>query len=215
MTGATTEARPRTERGLERLVFFTDAVVAIAITLLVLPLVDMVPKPGEDDGADLGTLLGEHWGQLFAFALSFLVIGRLWYAHHQVFEWVEAYSPRLVQLDLLWCLTIALLPFPTAVLGSVPTTWLTVLLYDGTLTMSAALLTLIVVVLVRTPGLSRPGAPSPRDRILRAAVPTGLFATATVLGTALPEHLNFWPLLLLLLGGPVVRLLKRVVPDRP
>jgi uncharacterized membrane protein len=198
----------RTERGLERLVFFTDAVAAIAITLLVLPLVDIVPKPGEP-AADLGVLLVTHTGQLFAFALSFVVIGRLWYAHHQVFEWVEGYNRAIVDLDLLWCLTIVLLPFPTAALGSVPTTGLTVLLYSGTLTVSSLALALIVVVLTRHPELVREGAPLPRERLLRAAVPAGLFLAATVLGTAFPDRVNFWPLLLLLLQGPVLALLRR------
>lgn len=199
----------RTERGLERLVFFTDAVAAIAITLLVLPLVDMVPKPGQGAG-DLGALLVGHTGQLFAFGLSFVVIGRLWYAHHQIFEWVEGYNRAVVDLDLLWCLTVVLLPFPTAALGSVPTTSVSVLLYSGTLTVSSLALTLIVVVLTRHPELVREDAPPSRERLLRAAVPTGLFLLATVLGTAYPDRVNFWPLLLLLLQAPVLAVIRRI-----
>jgi uncharacterized membrane protein len=197
----------RTERGLERLVFFTDAVAAIAITLLVLPLVDIVPKPGEP-AADLGVLLVTHTGQLFAFALSFVVIGRLWYAHHQVFEWVEGYNRAIVDLDLLWCLTIVLLPFLTAVLGSLPTTSLTVLLYCGTLTLSSLLLTSIVAVLVRHPELVRDGSVRPHERLLRSAVPTGLFLVATLLGAVLPERVGFYALLLLLLSRPVFAVLR-------
>jgi uncharacterized membrane protein len=200
-----------TERGLERLVFFTDAVVAIAITLLVLPLVDTVPEPGAD-APDLGVLLGEHLGQIFAFALSFVVIGRLWYAHHQVFESVRSYTPMLVQLDLLWCCTIVFLPFPTAAVGALPVSSLTVLLYGGTLTLSSLVLTLIVVVLVRSPRLVRPGGVSARERVLRAAVRTALFLVATALGAALPEQVNFFGLFLLLLTRPVLVLVRRLMP---
>jgi uncharacterized membrane protein len=201
----------RTERGLERLVFFTDAVVAIAITLLVLPLVEIVPS-ADAPATDLGALLLHHVPQLFAFALSFAVIGRLWYAHHQVFEWVEAYTTGVVVLDLLWCLTIVLLPFLTAVVGALPPSWLSVLLYGGTLTVSSLLLTLTVVVLARSPHLVRHGAAPTRERVLRAAVTTGLFLAATVLGTALPDRVNYLGLLLLLLTRPAEALLGRLLP---
>lgn len=203
-----------TERGLERLVFFTDAVAAIAITLLVLPLVEIVPAPGQEV-PDLGALLAEHAGQFFAFALSFVVIGRLWYAHHQVFEWVEGYNLAVVDLDLLWCFTIVLLPFQTAIVGSLPTTSLTVLLYTGTLTVSSLALTALVVVLARNPDLVRTGAAPPRERVLRAAVPTALFLAAAIIGTALPDQVNFFALFLLLLTRPVLVLLRRLLPGRP
>jgi uncharacterized membrane protein len=194
-------------RGLERLLYFTDAVVAIAITLLVLPLVELVPGPGAR-GPDLGALLAGHLGQFFAFGLSFLVIARLWYWHHQIFEWVGGYNVALVDLDLLWCLTIVLLPFLTAVLGSLPTTSLTVLLYCGTLTLSSLLLTSIVAVLVRHPELVRDGSVRPHERLLRSAVPTGLFLVATLLGAVLPERVGFYALLLLLLSRPVFAVLR-------
>jgi uncharacterized membrane protein len=198
----------RTERGLERLVFFTDAVAAIAITLLVLPLVEIVPGP-DAPAQDLGALLADHLGQFFAFGLSFVVIGRLWYWHHQIFEWVAGYNLTLVDLDLLWCLTIVLLPFLTAVVGSLPTTSLTVLLYSGTLTLSSLLLALMVAVLVRRPELVRDGGVRPRERLLRATVPTCLFLVATVLGAALPERVGFFALFLLLLSRPLFAVLRR------
>jgi uncharacterized membrane protein len=197
----------RSGHGLERLIFFTDAVVAIAITLLVLPLVELVPGPGAPV-PDLGALLVDHLGQFFAFGLSFLVIARLWYWHHQIFEWVAGYNVALVDLDLLWCLTIVLLPFLTAVLGSLPTTSLTVLLYCGTLTLSSLLLTLIVAVLVRHPELVREGTVRPRERLLRSAVPTALFLAATLLGAALPTQVSFNALFLLLLSRPVFAVLR-------
>jgi uncharacterized membrane protein len=64
-----------TQRGFDRLVDLSDVVVAIAATLLVLPLVDIA---GEIDKGDLGSLFVDHWQQLFAFVLSFAVICRFW-----------------------------------------------------------------------------------------------------------------------------------------
>ena len=64
-----------TQRGLERLIFFTDAVTAIAITLLILPLVSIVPAhPAGNES--VWPLLVDHASQLGSFVLSFLVIAR-------------------------------------------------------------------------------------------------------------------------------------------
>jgi uncharacterized membrane protein len=74
----------RSERGLDRFVTFLDAVVAIAITLLVLPLVELLH--GSDPQTSLSRLLTEEAGTFGAFLLSFAVIARLWLAHHRLVE---------------------------------------------------------------------------------------------------------------------------------
>jgi uncharacterized membrane protein len=98
---------------LDRLVGFTDAVVAISITLLVLGL--EVPSGLTNEGLmDALTALGP---QFFSFLLSFAVIGGFWMSHHRMFRHVAAADDRLLALNGLFLLTIVLLPFPTAVLG--------------------------------------------------------------------------------------------------
>jgi uncharacterized membrane protein len=129
-----------TERGLDRLVNFSDAVVAIAITLLVLPLVDL---PSELATTPFRDVMREHSWSLIGFAVSFLVIARLWRVHHQIFERVRDYSPGLVWLNFTWLFTIVLLPFPTALLGSndLPDATRPIdTLYLATLTVSSAAL---------------------------------------------------------------------------
>src|SRR5918998_5814172 len=76
--------RVRTDRGLDRLVTFLDAVVAIAITLLVLPLVDVLPDEGGT--VPLGDLLAEEARRFVTFLLSFAVIAQLWLVHHRLVE---------------------------------------------------------------------------------------------------------------------------------
>lgn len=106
----------RSERGLDRLVNFTDATVAIAITFLVLPLVDVVEEGGSPD---LGTLLSQNYGTLSAFFITFAVIGRLWLVHHAVFEGVARYSSALVTANFVWMASIVLLPFAANLLSNV------------------------------------------------------------------------------------------------
>lgn len=85
----------QTTLGLNRVVFFTDAVTAIAITLLILPVVDSVAA-ATNKGHSAGQFLADNEVQLVALALSFAVIARLWISHHSTFEHVAAYNAPLM-----------------------------------------------------------------------------------------------------------------------
>ena len=105
-------ARSRT---LSRTTAFTDAAVAIALTLLILPLVDVAGAAGD---TPVGTLLDESESQIFGFLLSFAVIIRYWSAHRSSWEGLRDYDEVLMGLNSLWLLTIIFLPFSTALLTS-------------------------------------------------------------------------------------------------
>jgi uncharacterized membrane protein len=96
-----------------RIIAFTDGVFAIAITLLVLSL--NVP-PGVSE-SELHDYLVESWPQLFAYFLSFAVVGRFWISHHQVFALLHGFDRRLMVLNLMYLSLIVLIPFPTELLG--------------------------------------------------------------------------------------------------
>jgi uncharacterized membrane protein len=96
----------------ERLTFFADAVVAIAVTLLALDL----PVPaGDTNGAMLRSVLDNRDGYL-AFGISFLVIASHWRAHHRVFRYVTHLDSRLTTLTLAWLFTLVVTPFATRVI---------------------------------------------------------------------------------------------------
>src|SRR5690242_5482336 len=98
----------------DRIVFFSDAIVAIAITLLVLPLVDSVPEEGTFKASDL---LADDSALLLAFGLSFFVIARFWLVHHRIFTKIEGYTTPLVWANMAWLVSIVWLPFPTEMIG--------------------------------------------------------------------------------------------------
>src|SRR5690625_1650731 len=102
-----------TRKSPERLAAFTDAIVAIAITLLILPLVDAASDE-INEGSTFGVFFTEHFGQIGTFLISFAVIARLWVGHHRIFEHLRSYSPRVLMLTILWSLTIVIMPLPTA-----------------------------------------------------------------------------------------------------
>ncbi len=95
-----------------RLEAFSDGVIAIAITLLVLEI--KVEPPGFDQ---LWRSLADEWPSYLAYVTSFLTIGGVWLAHHALFERLSAIDPVLMRLNLLLLMVVAFLPFPTALMA--------------------------------------------------------------------------------------------------
>jgi uncharacterized membrane protein len=201
----------RTRRGLDRLITFLDAVVAIAITLLVLPLVELVAGKGRE--TDLSAVISGHGRQFEAFLLSFAVIARLWWAHHRLGEQVGAYDGAFVLINLVWLLTVVFLAFATQVVAASPVGPLAVALYIGTIAASSACLLLLTVLLRRRPGLRLEDVKTQDINLTAVLSITTLLVLALVLGAAVPA-VNYWALLLLFLSGPIERLIRQRA-DRP
>jgi uncharacterized membrane protein len=95
-----------------RLEAFSDGVIAIAITLLVLEL----SVPELTDGDLLGALLAQ-WPEYLAYLVSFATIGAIWVAHSAVTEHLEAADPTILRINLLLLFFLSLLPFTTRLLS--------------------------------------------------------------------------------------------------
>jgi uncharacterized membrane protein len=100
-------------RDTGRIEYFTDAVIAIAMTLLVLD----IHLPRLAHGETVFEAIGRDWEQFFAYALSFVVIALNWVFHHRRFRAIVSYDAGLVWLNLAFLLFIALVPFPTSLLA--------------------------------------------------------------------------------------------------
>jgi uncharacterized membrane protein len=94
-------------RDLGRIAAFTDGVMAVAITLLVLN----VEVPHLTKGEDLGTALVDLLPSLGAYALAFALVGRFWVIHHNLFETLRGFDRTLMTLNLLFLALIVLVPF--------------------------------------------------------------------------------------------------------
>jgi hypothetical protein len=101
-----------TERDPARLVFFSDAVFAIAITLLVLEI-----RPPEDTRHLLHSLAAL-WPSYLAYAITFLLIGQVWANHHVMFDHIRSADRTVLFLNTLLLMDIAFLPFAAAVLSA-------------------------------------------------------------------------------------------------
>ena len=100
------------ERNPERLIFFSDAVFAIAVTLLVLEI-----RPPEDTRHLLNGLAAL-WPSYLSYAISFLLIGQVWANHHVMFDHIRAADRTVLFLNTLLLMDIAFLPFAASVLSA-------------------------------------------------------------------------------------------------
>ena len=99
---------------LERMVFFCDAVVAIAITLLAL---DIKINPTASGHLAFSDILAE-WKTYAAFILSFLNIASFWKTHHSFFSHIKKTDEKMLWYNIGWLFFIVTLPFATSLVSS-------------------------------------------------------------------------------------------------
>lgn len=107
--------RVRSGRPFDRLVNFTDGVVAVAITVLVLPIVELRPKTGE---STVWQVIGDNSAQLITFAFTFVVVAFMWRVHNRVFSRLAGFDDTIFWLNLMWLMLIALLPWSSSLYGT-------------------------------------------------------------------------------------------------
>ena len=203
-----TESFRDRERDLERFLTFVDAVVAIAITLLVLPLTEAATEIG--DGS-VGDLLRANEDKVLGFVLSFLVIAQLWFSQHRIVSSLVIQDPWVTRLLLLWTLTIVVLPFPTALVAEAGSDPATKVFYIGTMAVSSSLLALMAWEIGRKRSI-RDSDDAP-DPVVGLATVIG-FVLALVITLTFPAT-GYYPLLLLLLTDPITNALRRGRGGRP
>jgi uncharacterized membrane protein len=100
----------RTQFQIDRIAFFSDAVIAIALTLMILEI--KIPEMGKD--ITLSVIFKTYgWSMVLhtiALLVGFMTIGNLWIRHHQLFEHIINYNERMIRINLYFLFSVMLLP---------------------------------------------------------------------------------------------------------
>ncbi len=113
MAGMSDEADGSEAVSTSRVEAFSDGVMAIAITLLILE----IKVPEVSSSTTLRHELGQLWPSYASFLISFTLIGIIWVNHHAMFHRVALVDRTLLFLNLLLLLVVSFIPFPTAVVA--------------------------------------------------------------------------------------------------
>jgi uncharacterized membrane protein len=173
----------------ERMVFFSDAVVAIAITLLALGL----PVPtGSTSHAIFTNIWPHHRDAYLAFLISFAVIANHWRSHHRLYRDVSRLDRRIISINMFWLLLIIITPWATRLIAG-----------NGAFGARFAIYAIIQVLTILTflamgrhirgSHLLRPGAPEPFSRVDNLALVSvaGMFAISIPVALATDSEWAF------------------------
>ena len=101
-------------RRLDRLINISDAITAVAITLLAVPLIGLgLPQPGED----FPSYLWKHAGAIVAFLFTFAIVFGQWRVHNRILSDLIGYDSVVFWINAAWLASVAFLPWPSALVG--------------------------------------------------------------------------------------------------
>jgi uncharacterized membrane protein len=163
--------------GTERIAAFSDGVIAIIVTIMVLEL--KLPEAAAH-GELWSGFLGPLAPKLATYALSFVIVGTMWVNHHHLLAGVRRVSPQLLWLNLLLLFFMSLIPLATGFLGEHITAARAVSFYALVLAASSAVFSLLRYHLGRMPEHDRGHIPFSRATLVRSLASTLLYAIAAV-----------------------------------
>ncbi|GAA2170936.1 TMEM175 family protein [Agrococcus versicolor] len=189
------------------MVFFSDAVVAIAMTLLILPLMESVAEGG-GEGLTAADWAAEHGDQLLGFGISFVLVAIFWRWHHGFFDRVRRSTPTLMRWNFAWLLLIVWLPVATALSTVEGGDASNVIVYVTTIAAVPLVSAVIHLHVVRHPGLVDEDRPlDPRGLAANVSLVI-LLVAALALALLLPD-VGYLALLLAAATPLMVRVLHR------
>jgi uncharacterized membrane protein len=100
------------ERDPARVIAFSDGVIAIAVTLLVLDI-----RPPQDM-SHLAHGLAALWPSYLAYVVTFMLVGQVWANHHVMFDHIRAADRFVLFLNTVLLMDVAFLPFAASVLAT-------------------------------------------------------------------------------------------------
>jgi uncharacterized membrane protein len=185
----------------DRILFFSDAVFAIAVTLLIVDL--RVPDvPHLQSGRELRHAIPQMGG----FAYSFAAVGLFWLAHHGLFRYIKGVDRSLVLLNLLFLGTIAFVPYPTALLSAAGDQVPATVFYAASLAAVGLAEAAVWLYAIRIRELALPGvSPAVRRFVLLRILRTPVVFLLSIPVALVWPNLAKWLWLLIFVGGFVLR----------
>jgi uncharacterized membrane protein len=206
----------------DRVLFFSDAVFAIAITLLIVDLPVEIGRasssPGHHTAINSATELKNAVPGMVGFGISFGVIGLFWIGHHWLFRFITAFDRPLMLLNLLFLGTIAFLPYPTELLSSVSSSQAPAVIFYAACAGTAGLVETVlwVYALHAREGLvTGIDAGTRRLILLRTARVPAVFGASILIALASPLAATYFWLALAVSGVVLTRLYARHEPSEP
>ncbi len=191
----------------DRIIAFSDGVVAIAITVLLLPLAELDTKDGQ-----VLKMLSENAQLLWGLTLTWVIIAVFWFAHHRMFDRIEAVDRVILWLNFAWLFAIALLPLPTnIVVQNDPSAQVTGF-YIGWMALISIIMMAIVWYSQRTPGILRPDfadTMSARSAKVRTTLISGVFILGFLVALVQPSVATYVLLLMFFVDPVAGRLAAR------
>lgn len=207
--GAALVSTVRARRRSERFKGFIDASVAIALTLLILPLMESVAEITDAGEVTLGGWLHENVASLIAFVVSFVIIAMFWIMHHGLFAHVSQVSGTLTWLGVGWLLTVVWLPVVTALSVKVTSHDPGIkALYIGSMVLTSLMLVIIALYVRAHPELHDLSSIELAHHLGAVIAMAVLFAVAMAISLLVPAS-SYFPLFILVLTGWLVRLFAR------
>ena len=127
-----------------RLEAFSDGVLAIIITIMVLEL----KQPLGDGLKDLLSL----WPTLLAYVLSYLFIAIYWVNHHLIFQLADQINLKILWCNIAWLFVMSFIPFATAWVGTYPTSWAPLSIYFADMSLASITFHLMYYLILREKG---------------------------------------------------------------
>jgi uncharacterized membrane protein len=160
----------------DRVAYFTDAVFAIAMTLLIVSVEAPELAGPQDDPDSLLDPLYDLGPQLFSFFIAFLLLGRYWMTHHAFFAALRRVDRRFIGLNLVYLAFVAFLPFPTELVGKYERNPVSVAIFAITLAMISGMESVIFRHAHRAGLLTKPMSESSyRYGMIQSTTPVVLF----------------------------------------
>jgi len=203
------EPRPAEHNyNLERLMFFCDAVFAIALTLLALDL----PLPTGNTNTEQWASFRHLWSPNYlSFLLSFVVIATCWRSHHRFFAQVERCDGGLINRNLVFLFGIVILPYATRMIGSRGTFQVDTVVYASVVTLVGGSL-MAAVWHSRAAGLLRSDVPAwaITAKLRGLAIPTFAFLVSIPISFGSTSLAQYSWLVLAVGTSLVLRLIDRL-----